>query len=183
MANGTPGNISIGAGNIYAAPLGSTEPTDLVSAWNAAWVQLGYTDKGSKFEYSLKTGNIEVAEELDVVKIASTGRELKVTFDLVEITANNLKRVLNGGTITTNTGNVYYDPPVLGAETRLMLGFQSLDGLERWIWRQTMQVSNVTVNREKAPAKTMYPATFQCELPTSGLLPFRAIFDSTRVGL
>src|SRR5687768_9470760 len=117
MARGNPAALALGPGKLYIAVLGTTEPTDLTTPWesvSASWIPLGYTDEGSALNYSVDSEPVEVAEELDPVAVALTSRELTLDFALAEITASNLKRALNGGTITAGSGIVVFEPPDLG---------------------------------------------------------------------
>jgi hypothetical protein len=140
---GNPNAISLGAGKLKYAPLGTTEPSDLVTAWVSGWVDLGYTHDGNQFSYALDTDKVEVAEELDPLQIVPTGRAIQVKFILAEITASNLKRALNGGTITTGSGFVTFDPPTITGAVRAMYGWESDDLQERWIFRQCLSRSTV----------------------------------------
>ena len=180
MARGTPSAISLGPGYLYIAPLGSVEPTDLTTPWttvDAGWVLLGYTAEGSEFSYQLDTDKVEVAEELDPIKNTPTGRESHVTFELAEVTATNLKRAMNGGTITTGTGIVTFEPPDLGTETRTMLGFESEDHTERWIFRQCLSNGEVKITRKKGADKATIGVDFELEKPASARI-FAAIMSS-----
>ncbi|MGV9779853.1 phage tail tube protein [Streptosporangium sp. NPDC003464] len=181
MARGNPGAIALGPGILYIAVLATPEPADLVTAWSsvsANWLQLGYTDEGSTFNYSVNSETVEVAEELDPVRYALTSRELSVEFALAEITATNLKRALNGGTITTpGAGLVKFEPPLLGEEVRTMLGWEAEDHTERWVYRQCLQVGNIGVQRRKGSAKATLGCEFRVEKPASGT-PFSALMSS-----
>lgn len=170
---GNPAATSLGPGLLYTAPLGTTEPADLVSAWTG-WAALGYTFDGNVFRYKLNVDPVEVAEELDPVRYAPTGRVTKVTFTLAEITATNVKRALNGGTITTGSGFVTYDPPAPGTEVRAMYGWQSDDGQERWIFRQCISSGDIEISRKKGADKAGIPFELNLEKPV-GLQPFRVI--------
>jgi hypothetical protein len=175
---GNPLTLSIGPGNLYiASSLSTTEPVDLAAAWPSGWLGLGYTASGSKFKFETKMEDIEVAEELDPVAIMATARTITVSFELAEITATNLKRVMNGGTFTSASGAVYFDPPVLGAEQYCMLGWESNDVQERWIFRKAIQTGAVEVSRQKAPDKATLPTEFRCVKP-AGVQPYRAIMAS-----
>jgi hypothetical protein len=172
---GNPLALAIGPGHLkLAASLSTTEPTDLASAWPAGWLDLGYTDAGSKISVETKFEDVNVAEELDPVAVLATARTVMVTFDLAEITATNLKRVFNGGTITAGSGYVYYDPPVLGQEAYCMLGWESDSADERWIFRKAIQTGKVEINRKKAPDKATFPTEFRC-IKAASLSPFRVI--------
>jgi hypothetical protein len=177
MARGTPSAISLGPGYLYIAPLGSTEPTDLTTAWDAAWTLLGYTDDGSTFSYQLDTDDVEVAEELDPIKTAVNSRSAKVTFALAELTATNLKRAMNGGTITTGTGIVTFEPPDLGTETRTMLGFESEDHQERWVYRQCFSNGEVSIDRKKGNNKSVIATEWKLEKPNAAKI-FKAIMSA-----
>lgn len=171
---GNPLTLSIGPGLLYLAPTGSTEPTDLATAWAAAWLLLGYTDKGSKFSIATKFDDVLVAEELDPVTIRASSRTVQIDFELAEVTATNLKRVMNGGTITGGSGCVLYDPPTLGQEVPVMLGWQSDDTQERWIFRQCFQTGSVDVERRKSPQKALLPTQWRAVKP-AGLNVYRII--------
>src|SRR5262245_6724401 len=176
---GNPSQISLGPGVLKVAALGSTEPTDLVSAWAAAWVDLGYTFEGSEFSNELNTANVEVAEELYPLAVVPTGIVTQVKFVLAQMTARNLRLACNGGTILTGSGFVTFDPPPAGVPTRYMYGWQSDDSQERWIFRQCLNGGTATVARKKGADKAGISFELNLEKP-SGVQPFRVIFVDTR---
>jgi hypothetical protein len=173
----------LGPGRLYIAPVGSTEPTDLTTPWAAAWVDLGYTEEGHSFSSSTSFDPIEVAEELDPLSYEATGRESSVAFALAQMTSKNLSRALNGGTLTTGTGIVTFEPPDPGAEVRVALGWESRDAKERWVWRKCLQTGDVEIARRKAPDKATIPCNFMCEITAGGAKPFKAIFDDDLDGV
>jgi hypothetical protein len=178
---GVPGALSLGPGQLYIAALGTTEPTDLTTAWaavSANWVMLGYTDAASEFRYQPATEDVDVAEELDPISTQTTGRTSTISFSLAQNTATNLKRAMNGGTITAGGGIVTFEPPDLGTEIRTMLGFESEDSQERWVFRQCYQQGDITLTRGKGAAKVLIPCEFRLEKPVTGLRLFKAIFAS-----
>lgn len=174
---GNPTAISLGAGSLKYALLGTQEPSDLTSAWPTGWVDLGYTHEGSRFSYELATDPVEVAEELDPVSITPTGRTITVSFILAEITATNLRRALNGGTIAVGSGFVTFEPPGITAVTRAMYGWQSDDLQERWVFRQCLSAGTVEVNRQKGADRAGFAFELNLEKP-AGVQPFKAIFVS-----
>jgi hypothetical protein len=181
MARGNPAAIALGPGYLYAGPIGTTEPTDLTTAWNvvsAAWLSLGYTETGSEFDYALATGTVLVAEELDPVAIATTGRTGSVVFNLSQITAANLKLAMNGGNLVTGTGIVTIEPPDLGSEVRTMLGWEAEDHTERWVWRQCLQSGTMKIARQKGNTNATIQTTFSLEKPASGSRLFKAILQT-----
>lgn len=90
--------MSFGPGVLRYAPLGTAEPTALVGAWPAGWVQLGYTTEGHQASYGLTIADVEVAELLDPVRRVTTKRDIRVAFGSAELTAEHVKLALNGGT-------------------------------------------------------------------------------------
>ncbi|MGC5664926.1 hypothetical protein ACN261_31550 [Micromonospora sp. WMMD723] len=178
MAGKNKGQLALGPGILREAPLGSLEPVDLTTPWDAAWNTMGYTKEGSKLSYELDTGTVEVAEEIDPIHIAINSRSLKVAFALMQLTANNLRIAWNGGTITTGTGIVVYEPHQPGEEVRRMLGFESSDGTERWVFREALQGGNVELERKRGADAAVIANEFQLAKPSPVLLPFAAILAS-----
>lgn len=175
--------LSLGPGVLYVAPLLSPIPTDLATAWDAAWARVGYTEEGSEFSYEFSTDPVEVAESLDPLFYRTTGRTGTVSFSMAENTARNLTWAFNGGTVVTSgvapNQVVTYEPPEPGQEVRRMVGFQSEDGQERWIFRQCFQGGTVSMVRRKGSDKTLIPVEMRVEKPASGK-PFTAIYHIDR---
>ena len=176
MVNFHPAAVRFGKpGLLYIAPLGTTEPTAVDVAWPAGWVPLGYTDTGSVFNYSLSSENVEVAEELDVFARVTTGRDASVEVALAEITLKNLTIAFNGGVMTAagqDGADFEFEPPDLGTETRVMLGWDaSPDPLTndlRMIFRQVLQGGSLGLENRKGATKQTISATFQLEKPATG---------------
>lgn len=182
-ARGNASNIALGPGYLYINDVGATEPTDLVTAWasvDADWVGLGYTDAGSEFDYALSTDPVNVAEELDPLQVVTTGRSSSVKFALAELTAKNLQRASNGGTITTGTGIVTFEPPDLGTEVRCAIGFESEDHTERWVFRQCFQTGDISLTRAKGASNATLACEFTLEKPASGQKLYKAVLAAAR---
>jgi hypothetical protein len=169
-------------GFLFWAPLGTAEPTHAVTgsvfsdAWPVAWVRLGATEEGHAFNWQTSFDQVTVAEILDPVKYVSTGRTGSLAFALVDFHMNNVKRALNGGTLTTTgattTTMTTYTPPATGQEVRCMLGWESQDGTERLIAYQTINTGQVSIARRKGADKATLPVEFSLEIPSSGQ-PFK----------
>lgn len=179
-----PEFVKYGPGKLYIAPVGSTEPTDLTAAWNAAWILAGYTDAGHTFTYTPSYENIEVAETLLPIAKVAAGQEMTVEFALAEVTARNVQIALNGATITASgTGPTSIDkvePLAFGAaEPRVAIGWQSDSGDERWVYRRCLQTGASAIARQRGAAKSTIPLSFSLETPSGGAKPFMAILKST----
>lgn len=181
---GNPLAVRVGPGKLKIAPLGTAEPADLATAWNVAWVDLGYTDEGSNFVFDMTFEDVEVAEESDPVAILQTARRININFALAELTADNLKRAFNGGTVTPSgagaTAIVTFDPPAAGIYTPVMIGWEADDNFERWVFRRCVQAGPVDIPRKKAPDKAVIPVSFRAMKPT-GLEPFKFIHDTNYI--
>lgn len=185
IATISPGLIKAGPGRIYYAPLGTAFPTftaaasKIAGAWTS-WLEAGATDEGLTYSESTDTEDIRVAESLYAVRTVTTGKSSTVAFALSHISDTNWKTVSNGGTIaTTGTGATKLNtfvPPLAGSEVRIMLGFQSLDDDEAFIWPQCFNSGGFETARSTFSAKHVLPATFSVELPdatVNGGLPYK----------
>lgn len=161
---GTPGNVLLGPGLLYVAPIGTAEPASATATLNAAFREVGYTEDGTVVSYTINTEDILVAEEFDPVLIATTGRVGSVAFKMAENTRQNLALALNSGADAATTGTI--EPPDPGDEVRVMVLLQTEEGA-RWLFRRCLQSGNIEMPRNKAPAKALLPVTFRLEKPTS----------------
>jgi hypothetical protein len=204
IPRGNPGAIALGPGYLYVGFLDADEPTDLTTPWedvDPTWILLGYTETGSEFNYALTSGNVEVAEELDPVMISTTGRTSTVTFTMAEMTASNLSFAMNGGIIhyplegVNSKGDpieppydaysedvVIVEPPDLGSEVRVMMGFESEDHTERWVMRQCFQTGTMKIMRQKGTTIAGIAAVFSLEKPATSKRLFAAIFNRSGMG-
>jgi hypothetical protein len=188
--------VLVGAGTLYAAPLGTTEPTSVTGAWPTGWTPLGYTRQGSTFDLKPKAAGLEVEEELWPVRQVMTGADADITFELSEQTQQNLLIAINSGILNTSSavantsgtnadGSVWAEPPNLGFEARLMLGWDSLPeaatgpnaiAYGRIIMRQCLQTGSMKRQARKGNNQSTYACTFSFEKPSGTVQPFRFIF-------
>lgn len=176
---GTPGNVLIGPGLLYVAPIGTTEPASATATLDAAFRAVGYTDAGTTFRYEITNEAIEVAEEFDPIAYATTGRAASVAFQMAENTRQNLALALNSGANAATSGS--YEPPDPGTEVRVMVLLQTEEGA-RWLFRRCLQADTIEMQRQKAPAKALIPVTFRLEKPT-GAKPFIVFPSLTTAGV
>lgn len=189
MSEPNPSQVTVGAGTLWTAPIGTPEPAVGVLSpvtspattvsWPSAWTQLGYTAEGNEFDWTPKMDPLEVAESLLPIRYVASSAEAKIAFAAAEITASHISAAFNGGTVTTASGITTFTPPVLGSEVRLMIGWDRIDGLERIIWRQCIQTGDVKQTHKKAPAMNTIPMEFMLEQPATGLSLFVHYFDAS----
>lgn len=173
---GNPLAVRVGPGKLYIAALGSTEPSNLVGAWAAAWTLMGYTHEGTSFVFDNTFEDVEVAEELEPILTLQTKRNITVNFALAEMTAENMKVAFNGGDVQTPAGLVTFEPPAAGSYTAVMLGWEAEDALERWIFRKCIQIGSVEIARRRAPDKATLPMSFRVMKPENAA-SFKLIHD------
>lgn len=169
---GTPSSVKLGPGLLYVATAQTTEIATPTAAIPTAWSAVGYTEDGSEFSYEPKFEDVDVAEELDPVKVVASGRTTTLTFTFAEINVTNMQRAMNGGTVSTVSGYTRIVPPDLGAEVRKAIYWRSDDNLEQLTCFRVIQVGKVTIPRKKAPNKALIPVEFKIEIPTDGSDPW-----------
>lgn len=179
----TTPNLLVDPGFLFWAPLGTSEPTHTVAgskftdAWPVGWLQLGATAEGSTFSYESTVEAVTVAELFDPVKYSTTGRSGNMTFALAEWSLSNLKKALNGGTITvtgsTTTTLSTYALPTPGQEVRSMIGWESNDATVRVILLQVLVSGTIESAFQKAPEFARLPFTCNMEVPSGSSAPFK----------
>ncbi len=172
-----PAAIQTGPGRLRYAPLGTTIPTFSVtgSVFNPTWTNWldgGPTDAGITYTESVETSDVRVAESQYPVRTVTTSKSSRISGVLNEITDLIWKLVMNGGSTTvtgsTTTKMVEYAPPLVGAEVRVMLAFQSLLNDEIIVWPQVFNVGSVEYQRGTYETKAGLPFEFNAEIPASG---------------
>lgn len=166
---GQPGLLRI-AGIPAGVP--TTEPLSYDDAWPTGWYPLGYTDEGSVINYEISTGDVTVAEELDVFARITEGRNASVEVALAQVTKMNLTAAFNGGVVVGDGLEWTFEPPALGAEERVMIGWDANPILAkndlRFIFRRCLQGGTVAMENRKGTTKQTISVTFQLEKPTNG---------------
>lgn len=167
---GKPGKLYIAPLDDGAAvPTPTPEPGNEKDVWPAGWVPLGYTDEGSVFNYEISMDNVEVAEELDPIARVTTGRDASIEFALAEITYKNLTLAFNGGIVVGDGLAWEFEPPELGKETRVMVGWDAYndpaDNDLRMIFRRCLQGGSIGMENRKGTTKSVISASFQLEKP------------------
>ena len=172
-------------GFLWAAPLGTAEPTATVTASKlsdtipVAWIPLGATTEGTTFTYSSSVEAITVAEFLDPIQYATTERSGSLSFSLADYTLSNLNRAMNGGVAkltATGTGGselTSLEPVNPGSEVRAMFLWQSTDDSLRILIRQGIQGGEMSSTFAKAPSFASIPYTINMEIPTGGTKPWK----------
>lgn len=188
-----PTNVKVAVGTLWVAPLGTSEPTSVSGPWPSGWVEVGYTDQGSEFDFGPSVTPINVEEEYYPIRQAITSYSGKLTFVLAEATQQSLSIALNAGPTPVGTSlsgatQLAQEPVTPGSEVRVMLGWGAEyeggtdvipDAFQRYIWRQCLQIGQVKRTFRKGSVKASYSVEFALEKPTTGLQPWRSIIPNT----
>lgn len=129
----TTDEIVIGLdGKVLAAPVGSTVPDDVTTAWDGAWYDLGYTtEDGIRLTAAKTTNEIRGWPSPEVLRRWIDTRDLMASMTLRQFNGDNLLTALGGGTIeeTSVDSDVFrYTPPDADDEGEFMLGVEWVDG-------------------------------------------------------
>lgn len=167
-AGGTPGNVDLGPGRLYYAPLGTTEPTTCSAALPSAWIPVGYTEDGTQVETDITSEAIEVAEELDPILYEQTRRTTRVSLQMAEMTKKRLALALGAGAGEDDDSDSFEFPDA-GDIVGVMFVWDSEEtpsaSNRRWIFRKCTPSGTVSTARRKAPQKALIPVTFDCAKP------------------
>ena len=164
-------------GYLYWAPPGTALPTGVSTAsafsdsWPVAWIPVGMTLSGADFGANTTVAPLVAAESIVPLAYRPTAWAGTLSFQVLGFTATNLARAFNGAT-TAVTGSgattiTKLDPPVLGSETRAMIGWESLDNTTRFIAYQVFNSGDIKTAFNKAPAMTAIPWNGMLEKPAS----------------
>lgn len=169
---------AIGAGYLYEAAIGSSLPANTVAgsvftdAWPGAWNLWGITVSGSEFDNNVTTAEILAAEYFDPIQVVTTERSSSLKFELMQVTATNFFRSINGGSLTVSGSGAtqlnHLTPPAVGAEVRIMVGWESQDNTERLILEQCFQIGSLAIKRDKGANVATLPVEFHAEVAASG---------------
>jgi hypothetical protein len=159
-----PVNLQVGAGWLWTAPVGTAKPADLSTAWatvDTDWFQVGFTQDGHVFNIEMTVEGLMVAEIKDPIRAEYTERKAVVEFAAAEMTVPTLNMAFNGPTATTFTGGTKITPPNINlSPTERMLGWESFDGTERYVWPRVVQTGAIGISRKKPPEYATVPMAF-----------------------
>jgi hypothetical protein len=131
MAEPLATRIIAGPALLYVAPLASTLPTVTGSpavwppTWPAAWIPVGYTDKGVDVVYTPTVKPYTPDEETFSVYDVLTAEKIEISAVLAEATLTNLKNAIAAATYTNDaTSKVNKLAVGTGVLSYVMLGIQ-----------------------------------------------------------
>lgn len=148
--------VVAGNGKIFVAPLGTTAPTDIATAWAAGWIDLGYaSEDGVTISKTRDIEALGVWQSFFPARRIVTGEDFTVSFNLAQWNEDSVKLAFGGGTITTTAGppiHYLYTPPAAGVIDERALGIEWTDNTKiyRLICARTMVTDNVETQLTKS---------------------------------
>lgn len=128
----TPDDVAVAqSGIVLAAPVGSTAPTDVTTAWDPAFVQLGYlSEDGVTWDPSIDFEDIGVWQDINPVRSIPSKAAQTFQFQARETNPGTVGLYLPDATITsTATIATIEAPSSPGADFR-MFGIEWYDGAD-----------------------------------------------------
>jgi len=180
-------------GYLFWAPPATAEPVNTVvaskftDAWPVAWISLGATQDGSEFSWQSPVEAVYAAEFLNPLVYVPGEQTGSFGFALMDYTLGNLKKAMNGGSLTVVSGTAgtelnKFTPPTPDQLTRSMIGWESLDGTLRFIGYQMLNGGEMTTAHKKGTDVGLIPFEFNFEQPAAGF-PWAMYGTSTRKGV
>lgn len=120
------------SGSVYVADIGSTLPTDIATALDAAFVDLGATTEDALgLSPSQSIQKIRAWQSSKPVRVSKTEDDLAISFTLMQVNEKTLPLAFGGGTVTATAGPpAYYTftPPAAGTVDERAFVFAWVDG-------------------------------------------------------
>lgn len=108
--------IVVGAsGSVHVGAVGSTGPTDIETALDAAFTDLGYvSEDGVEITPGMDVNEVPAWQSFYPVRRIVTGRTLEIGFTLLQWNEESIKLAFGGGSVATTAGPpayYTYSPP------------------------------------------------------------------------
>ncbi|MEW2399586.1 phage tail protein [Streptomyces sp. NPDC046862] len=121
-----------GTGRILVAPVGTTAPADVTTAWGAGWKDLGYTSQdGIKLAKKDKLDPVETWQSVSPARFIYSDRDLTVKFQLLQLNEDTLPFFMGGDAVAETAANSGLYKYELSADPKFnekALGIEFSDG-------------------------------------------------------
>jgi hypothetical protein len=161
-----------GNGSVFVAPVGSTEPTSISIALDAAFIDIGYvTEDGATFLDGKTIEDINVWQLFYAARKLITGKEASLAFVLAQWSETVIPLAFGGGiTIVDIVGEFSYTPPAPGVLDERAMILEWVDGTKnyRLIIPRGLVTENVETNIVKTGSAEL-PITFSIVGSAAGI--------------
>ncbi|MBZ3908787.1 phage tail protein [Streptomyces brasiliscabiei] len=158
MAGSNANEIRVaGTGRILVAPVGTTAPTDVTSAWGSGWKDLGYTSQdGIKLAKKDKLDPVETWQSVSPARFIYSDRDLTVKFQLLQLNEDTLPFFMGGDAVaetTTGSGVYKYELAADPKFNEKAMGIEFSDGTDI-TYRFVVSRGQVTETEELSLTRT-----------------------------
>lgn len=178
---GSVTNLIQGAGVLYVADFGATEPadTDVASTPGTGFTDVGFTADGVELSISQEYSELAVDQLVDVPGRRLVSRGFTISTNLAEPTLDNLALALNNTAPTTGAGYEGWEPDEYsgGEPTYKALifdGYAPNGKARRIIVRKALQVGDVEFAYSKDD-QTVFSVEFAAHYVSTSIKPFKVI--------
>jgi hypothetical protein len=151
-------------GAVYAAPLGTTAPTDYATALNAAFKDLGYLgEDGVSITPNEASKKLKAWQNGQTVKTIRKGEDITVAFELIELRSEDAQKAYWGEGATVASGGLTVTVTDLSGSTPIMLVVEAHDGDvgTRYFFPKATLSERGTISLLSDNYQAM-PVTFEC---------------------
>lgn len=126
--------VVAGTGKVLTSPLLTAAPTDLVTAFAAGWIDLGYTQEaGVTFTPQWETTDIMAWQSNYPVRRIRVSQSAGLTCTLLQWNKTSLPFTFGGGTVSTPAAGVYkFSPAAAGTVDERELAIEWTDGSKKY---------------------------------------------------
>ena len=127
--------VLVGAnGSLHFAPLGTTMPTDLTTALDAAFVDVGFiTSDGARWRDGKSVNPVNPWQSFYKIRSIVDSRENQVQAELLQWNKDTIALAFGGGTVTEPSAGVFqYDPPSPQTVDQRMMVLEWQDGTRNY---------------------------------------------------
>lgn len=123
-----------GSGVVSVAPVGTTQPADILASLDAAFIELGFLgEEGVTFVDSKTMEEIPAWQSFYAVRRIVTGREASATFELLQWNDDNVVFAFGGGAVIEDQVGAYtYTPPATGTFDERIMSVAWVDGSKNY---------------------------------------------------
>lgn len=158
-------------GHVYVAPVGTAAPTNIATALNAAFQDLGYLDaSGVVFSKSDSFDPIGAWQSTSPLRYVPKDRTVTAKFVLQQVNSVSLPLWGNGGAVAVNSPSTEYDYTISDQLTPNPMAyvFDGIDSVSNYTYRFYMSNAMVTATTDLSFARS---TNMQLGLTVTALTP------------
>jgi hypothetical protein len=172
-----PLEVLVGTGTLYVAPQGEAYPATPATAVAGNWEDIGYSESGWTFAVDRTFEDIEVAEEVDRLRVVKTAQTIAMRGVAAQASLEVMQIAFGGGSIADDTpsaGFRTYTPPASSVFTERSILLRTDappgDGTNNRDIQcpRVVTTGAVEVAHDKAPQIQLIAVDFELIIPSAG---------------